>query len=107
MITLQHKVAVYVPSTSNTNESATSLQADMIERVAREFSANYGGCTAESVTGYWLSDSVGLVKETPVRVWAHCAEYNVTDIVSLAERLKADMAQEAILIELDGVGSLV
>lgn len=106
---LNHKIAVYVPSTTSINKFDNGLQAEMIDAIARNLSAKFGGATAENVTGYWMSDTAGLVKESPVRVWAYAVDgYGLKDYaIALAERVKAQMAQDAVLCEVDGQGILV
>jgi hypothetical protein len=107
MISLPHRVAVYVPSTTNTDQSAIDTQRAQVDYVATKLSMLYGGCTAEDVTGYWISGDRGLVKETPIKVWAFCQEFDKADILALAEHLKTVMLQEAVLCELDNEGMLV
>jgi hypothetical protein len=107
MLKLEHRVSVFVPSTVQTDQNALETQRAQVDRVAREFSLLYGGATSEAVTGYWMSDTVGLVKETPVRVWAFCQTIDTEKLIALAEVLKSEMSQEAILCEIDGAGILV
>lgn len=107
MLELSHKVAVYIPSTSNVSQADQTLQQNEVTRIATAFSQKFGGCTAEAVKGYWLSDTAGLVVETPIRVWAFCAEFDPADVLALAESIKRNMSQEAVLIELDNIGVLV
>ena len=106
---LNHKIAVYVPSTMSIDKPDNTAQLAMIDRIARDLSAKFGGATAESVTGYWVSDTAGLVKESPVRVWAYADNgYGLKDYaIALAERVKSEMSQDAVLCEVDSVGILV
>ena len=108
-IEFNHKVAVYIPSTMAIDKPDNSAQMAMIDTIARNLSDKFGRATAENVTGYWMSDTAGLVKESPVRVWAYAGDgYGLKDYaIALAEHVKATMAQDAVLCEVDGVGILV
>lgn len=104
-IKLPHRVAVYVPSTQGPAENTDN--SEQVQRVARELAEMFGGATATSARGFWVSDSAGLVAEAVTIVYASCTERQyheqVPEIIRIAQRIKQEMQQEAVSIELDGI----
>lgn len=103
-ITLPQRVALYVPSTTDTDKPTDN--AAQVERVAREFCGWYGGATAQQSAGYWTSDAAGLVREAVTIVYAACTadqlREHLPDVLTLAQQIKAEMKQEAISAEING-----
>ena len=81
-IALPERVALYVPSTTDTDKPTEN--AAQVERVAREFCGWFGGATAQQSAGYWVSDNAGLVRESVTIVYAACT----------AEQLRERLPQE-------------
>lgn len=103
-IALPQRVALYVPSTTDTDKPTDN--AAQVERVAREFCEMFGGATAQQSTGYWLSDTAGLVREAVTIVYAACTaaqlREHLPDVLQLAQQIKAEMQQEAVSAEING-----
>ena len=103
-ITLPQRVALYVPGTQGP-ATATDNTAQ-VERVAAEFSRMFGGATAQESTGFWMSDTAGLVREAVTIVYAACTAEQLRDrlpdILTLAQQIKREMAQEAVSAEING-----
>lgn len=101
---LPQRVALYVPSTTDTDKPTDN--AAQVERVAREFCGWFGGATAQQSAGYWLSDTAGMVREAVTIVFAACTadqlRDRLPDVLTLAQQIKQDMAQEAVSVELNG-----
>lgn len=101
---LPQRVALYVPSTTDTDKPTDN--AAQVERVAREFCGWFGGATAQPSAGYWMSDAAGLVREAVTIVYAACTadqlREHLPDVLTLAQQIKQDMAQEAVSVELNG-----
>lgn len=97
------RVALYVPSTQDINHATDN--AAQVERVARDFCGWFGGATAQQSAGYWLSDTAGLVREAVTIVYAACTaaqlREHLPDVLTLAQQIKAEMAQEAVTITID------
>jgi hypothetical protein len=108
-VQLPHRVAVYVPSTQGPAE--TTDNAKQVQRVAREFAEMFGGATATTARGFWVSDAAGLVAESVTIVYASCTDRQyheqVPEVIRIAQRIKEEMQQEAVSIELDGILYLV
>ncbi len=102
-ITLPQRVALYVPGTQG--PATATDNAAQVERVAAEFSRMFGGATAQQSAGYWLSESAGLVRESVTIVYANCTaaqlREHLTDVLTLAQQIKAEMQQEAVTITID------
>lgn len=101
---LPQRVALYVPGTQDINHATDN--AAQVERVAREFCGWFGGATAQESTGFWMSDTAGLVRESVTIVFAACTadqlRERLPDVLTLAQQIKQDMAQEAVSVELNG-----
>ena len=61
VVRLDSRVAIYVPSTTDTDHPTDNRQ--QVEEVAAKLSAMFGGATATEARGYWVSQSAGLVGE--------------------------------------------
>lgn len=102
-VTLPQRVALYVPGTQGPDTATDN--AAQVERVAAEFSRMFGGATAQESTGFWMSDTAGLVRETVTIVYANCTAEQLRDrlpdVLTLAQQIKAEMQQEAVTITID------
>ena len=103
---LNHKVAIYIPSTYGVNSQAGQLFIEAaIKRVAVLFSEWFGGATSQEVFGYWQSETKGLVKESVTIVYAYCddstLDAKLADIEKMAEDIKLFFSQEAVSVEID------
>lgn len=103
-LALPQRVALYVPSTTETDKPTDN--AAQVERVASRFCEMFGGATAQESTGFWMSDTAGLVREAVTIVFSACTaaqlREHLPDILHLAQQIKQDMAQEAVSVELNG-----
>ena len=103
-VTLPQRVALYVPGTQGPDTATDN--AAQVERVAAEFSRMFGGATAQESTGFWMSEAAGLVREKTTIVYAACTadqlRDRLPDILTLAQQIKAEMAQEAVSAEING-----
>lgn len=103
-VELPQRVALYVPGTQG--PATATDNAAQVERIAAEFSRMFGGATAQDSTGFWMSDTAGLVRETVTIVYAACTaeqlEKHLAAVVELAQQIKREMAQEAVSAEING-----
>lgn len=101
---LDSKVAVYVPSTVNVNESCDS--SAMVRRVLSKLSELFGGATATKAIGGWMSLEAGLVTEEVTIVYSFCKSddfaNHFNEILELCEAIKVEMSQEAVTLEYNG-----
>lgn len=101
---LSSRVTLYVPSTRNVNEEADT--SSYVEKAAELFSRLFGGSTVTPALGYWLSPAQGLVKEKTTLVFSYCSdsqlEAGIEEVVGFCEKLKEELDQEAIAVEING-----
>jgi hypothetical protein len=103
---LNHKVAIYVPSTVKGNQPAP---ADLIAKWVRQSKiklANlFGGFTAYVGQGGWYSAEFGLIEENVTIVQAYTDEEGLTKVPQvreLAQAIASEMEQEVVSVEVDG-----
>ena len=103
-VTLPQRVALYVPGTQGADTATDN--AAQVERVAAEFSRMFGGATAQESNGFWMSNTAGLVRETVTIVYANCTadqlRERLPDVLTLAQQIKREMAQDAVSAEITG-----
>ena len=103
-VELSQRVALYVPGTQGPDTATDN--AAQVERVAAEFSRMFGGATAQESTGFWMSGTAGLVRESVTIVYANCTaahlREHLPDVLTLAQQIKREMAQEAVSAEING-----
>ena len=103
LIPLNHNVKIFIPSTINVNETINN--ADYVDKTLSTFSDLFGGATSYKAMGAWSSIDSGLVKEKVIIVEAFCSEVqlesHIDTVIIYAEKIKADMAQEAIALQID------
>ncbi len=101
---LSSKVTVYVPATSNVSEAIDNTE--FVKSTASLLSSLFGGATSTPALGYWMSNSAGLVAENTTIVFAYAADTDlqngISAVVDHCEKLKADMGQEAVALEING-----
>lgn len=103
---LTEKVAIYVPSTVNVNQSIDNSQ--FVSKVAIELSKLFGGATQTQAVGSWFSNDLNkLVTENVTIVYSNCnksdLDKHLLQVVNIASQLCSDMTQECISLELNGV----
>lgn len=101
---LDCKVAVYVPSTVNVNEQVDN--SDYVKRTIGELADLFGGATATQAVGGWRCANGELVIENTTIVYSFCTSEQLrehfNDVYGICERLKAEMSQEAVTLEVNG-----
>ena len=101
---LDCKVSIYVPSTVNVNEvTDNSMQ---VKKVISELAAMFGGATASKAVGGWVCTTGETVLEEVTIVYSFCTSEQLNkhfgDVYQIAERIKKEMAQEAVTLEVNG-----
>lgn len=104
MIELSSRMTIYIPSTININQEIDNTK--YINEAATMLSNFFGGATSTDAAGYWLSNSAGLVREKSTMIFAYCSEADlekhIDHVVEYCEKLKAELKQDAIALELNG-----
>ena len=103
---LTDRVTIYVPSTTDGNRPAKRLQKKVSKHVAKKFSCMFGGCTQQAATGFWMSESKGLIPERQNLIYSACTpqdrEKHLTDVVTIAKAIAKVMKQEAVTVDNNG-----
>lgn len=106
---LTEKVAIYVPGTCGVDTAADT--SAYVAGIASELSSLFGGASAQSVDGFWLSPVAGLVKEKTTVVYSFCTPDALADhiceVEKLARQLCKDLKQEAVTVEAFGACKFV
>lgn len=101
---LDCKVAIYVPSTVNVNETASNEKQVM--EIIKRLSVLFGGATASDTVGGWVANDGQTVIEKIKIVYSYCTSEqlkdNIDTILEICENLKNEMSQEAITLEING-----
>jgi hypothetical protein len=102
---LNHRVAIYIPSTTHGNEPAPAdLIARWVKSAKLKFAELFGGFTAHKAVGGWVSPVHGLIEE-PVTVVASHTDDDGLDRLGEVEEFAATVAdrlgQEAVTVEID------
>ncbi len=104
-MSLEHRIAVIVPSTVNGNEAAPNEVVAKWSKAAKvKFARLFGGFTAHKAVGGWVSAEHGLIEE-PVTVVASFTDDDglifLDDVKEFAARMADEMGQEAVSVEVD------
>ena len=103
LIKLNSKVAIYVPSTIDVDKKTDNR--DYINNTLTLLSRLFGGATSTKAVGCWQSKNAGLVKENVEYCFSYCnqakLEKAINEIINYCEKLKKDMKQENISLEVN------
>ncbi len=107
MLTLSHVASIFVPSTVDIDKAIDN--SGIVRSILGQLSEKFGGASTTQVQGAWLSDSAGLVVENVTRIFCYATEREALHdaFFNLAEELKSELSQEAVLIDIDNIGYLV
>lgn len=103
---LDHVVKIYVPSTVKGDIQITdAAHQKFVDQTLKQLSAWFGGATAVPGEGAWVDNNKTLIKEKVTIVYAFAEKLDkdsLNQVVDYAKKLKDDLAQEAISLEVDG-----
>jgi hypothetical protein len=101
---LNHRIAVFIPSTINGNEPAPAdLIARWVKSAKLKFADLFGGFTAHRAVGGWMSPANGLVEE-PVTVVSSFTDDGLDrlgEVEEFAATVAEALGQEAVALEID------
>lgn len=101
---LNHKITVYVPGTVDASTAGDT--SAYVTEAAALMAQYFGGATSTPIRGYWMSEAHGLITEDNNAVFAYAAQSaldeHLDDVVDFAVRMRAELKQEAVALELDG-----
>jgi hypothetical protein len=100
---LTQYVSVYVPSTRDiSHKLSREDKKRYIDKIAREFSREFGGCTSTPGIGYYVTDSGELIREDVTIVKSYYPALHKDSLEfarKIARELKASLSQESVTIE--------
>lgn len=103
LIKLSSKVGIYIPSTVDVNVAIDT--ATVVDNTLRLLSNSFGGATSTEAIGCWSSVSNGLVKEHITVCYSYTdslkLEQEIDNIIEYCLRLKQELRQEAISLEVN------
>lgn len=101
---LTSKVSIYVPTTVDVKNPVDN-HAQVLSIIGK-LSDMFGGATASDAVGGWRCSDGSVVVEKVTIVYAFCKDEelvsHIDDILSICGRLKEEMRQEAISLEING-----
>lgn len=99
------RVAVYVPGTSGPAAADAALAERMTAETAAALSSLFGGATITPARGAWMSDECGLIREDVQIVYsfteAEKLNSHAAEILEIVQRVKSEMRQEAVSVEIN------
>ena len=105
----EHKIAIYVPSTVYAHVPTDN--SEIVSGLLKTLSEYFGGATAVPGKGAYVTDSGELVTEDVTICYAFVERAKVkiaTDVaVEEAKRVRDQMRQECVMVEIDGVAHLI
>lgn len=106
---LDCKVSVYVPSTINVNEHTDN--SEQVKKTITALCKLFGGATASRATGGWVCETGETILEDVVIVYSFCTSEQLAEhfheVIAICERIKSEMAQEAVTLEVNGQVSFI
>lgn len=103
------RVAIFVPGTTNATETADNTA--QVKEVIKHLSLLFGGATATEARGGWYSQTHGVILENVTIVYSYCKqselESNLQTVIELCLKLKDEMKQEAITLEINGQAAFI
>lgn len=99
MFKLQEKIAIFVPATSNVNESIDNSK--YVEMAQFTLSNLFGGATAIQTSGAYVSNVGELVTENTTMVYAYGMniESKMNEVLDFVQYLQIELGQECIGLE--------
>ena len=101
---LDCKVSIYVPSTTNVSETCNN--SEQVRKVITELSKMFGGATASEAIGGWVCADGQTILEKVTIVYSFCDSTKLAEhfdeVYEICERIKREMSQEAVTLEING-----
>lgn len=97
------RVAVYVPSTIEVDKPTDS--DEIVQRTLSDLSILFGGATATQALGGWVNEKKTTTVEKIHIVYSFCTKKqlrnNIEKVLAICERIKIEMSQEAVALEIN------
>lgn len=104
---LSHKIELYLPTRTMTHDLIDeTVLSTLREKLARQMSAMFGGCTVHEAVGFYDNKTLATLQLEDVEI---LCSYGKTltraqshELIKLAEEIKATLAQESVMLGIDG-----
>jgi len=98
-----NQVAVFIPTTYEVNKPVDTTK--YIDETLAFLGKKFGGATSEEVKGIWNSNEIGLVGERLYKVHTYATSTDLhnklNDVIEYVGRMKKELKQEAMAIEIN------
>ncbi len=105
---LAHQMKITVPSNIQ-GKVNKPLHDTIVSQIALDLTKNYGGCTTTASTGYYHSQSQGLILETVTVIACAYHDYQYDDmqasIKAYVALIKEQMKQESIIVQHENIAT--
>ena len=99
---LKNKVSIYVPSTYHDAPAPDNVVNYYVQDTLRQLAALYGGSTATTGKGFFMSEEKGAILDNVTICYSFCKKYKKSDLVKICRNLKTVFLQESIGLEING-----
>lgn len=104
-VALRSTVRIYIPSTKDVDKHCDT--SDYTNQALKLLYECFEGATSTKALGAWISQSTKLVKEEVTMCFAYCKEKDlerhIDAIYDFCLKMKKDLQQESIALEVNGV----
>ena len=98
-----HQIAAFIPTTTAVDQPADTRE--VVQRTLTYFSELFGGATSSQGEGAWNSEVSGVVNERVHLVVSYITESELSlhadDVIDFIKKIKAELGQEAMAIEIN------
>lgn len=103
LVKLGCSVKVYVPSTVDVDNAIDN--SEFVRGTLEKLSTMFWGATSYNALWCWLSTTAWLVQEKVTICESYCTtellEQHIETVIELCKKLKTDMSQEAVSLEVN------
>lgn len=98
-----NQIAVFIPTTYDVNKPVDTTK--YIDETLAFLGKKFGGATSEEVKGIWNSNEIGLVGERLFKIHTYATSSDLhnqlNDVIKYVGRMKIELKQEAMAIEIN------
>ncbi len=104
-----NQISVFIPTTLDVDKQVDTRP--FVEKTLNFLAERFGGATSKEAQGVWNSDEVGLVGETVYIVQSFATQNDINEhldsVVDYIKKLKVELRQEAMALEINNKLSLI
>ena len=102
---LPERIAVYIPTTCDINKTCDTTKYK--EHFTTLFSKLFGGCSAQNIDGFWISEKAGKVAESIYMIYAYSDHETINNslenVLNDVKKMCSELKQDCISLEINGV----